>query len=122
MTTSNRLILYGFGFFIGLIVLLFIWDKKDAQFNYTPQARVKRSLLSKNEIRQSVSKEKFTNDSIVRFLIEHGKVVFSKSITNRDSCNLYHIKYKSEAFIEIENCPSYIHLTESNGLQIFRLD
>lgn len=89
---------------MGLIILVFIWKQKDAQFHYGPQARVKTSLLSKSIIEYQNNTNGFYNDSLIRHMISNGKVVFSKSITNRDSCNLYHIDYQKNQSIEIENC------------------
>ncbi|MCY4160730.1 MAG: hypothetical protein OXE77_02580 [Flavobacteriaceae bacterium] len=104
MSFSNRLTLYGFGFLMGLIILFFIWRQKEAQFHYGPQARVKASLLSQPIVEYQTIPNESYNDSLIRHMISVGKVVFSKSITNRDSCNLYHIDYQKKQFIEVENC------------------
>ena len=108
MNFSNRVTLFGFGFLMGLIILIFIWRQKEAQFNYGPQARVKTSLLSKPKIEYHTNPNEKFSDSLIRHMIHDGKVVFSKSITNRDSCNRYHIEYQNTKFLDIENCTDCI--------------
>lgn len=112
---SRRLSLFGFGFLIGIILLTFFYRKKNTEFNYSPQARVKSSLLSKSEIRYETSYlENIFTDSLVKDIIELGKVDFKKSQTNRDECNIYHITYQIQNFIEIENCADYIRLLSTS--------
>ncbi len=108
MIFFNRISLFGLGFFLGLMILMFIWGQKGAQFNYGPQARVKNSLLSKTKIEYQTSSNNRLADCIVRQMINDGKVIFSESITNRDSCNLYHIEYQKKTYLELENCKDQI--------------
>ncbi|MCY4215441.1 MAG: hypothetical protein OXC92_00460 [Flavobacteriaceae bacterium] len=115
MNFLNRFTLYAFGFLMGLIILVFIWKQKDAQFHYGPQARVKTSLLSKSLIEFQTKPNQMVSDSLIRRVINNGKVVFSKSITNRDSCNLYRIEYQEIQFLDIENCKHRIVIRKIEG-------
>lgn len=111
----RRISLFGFGFLIGIVLLAFFYRQKNTEFNYGPQARVKNSLLSKSEIRyESPNLEDIFTDSIVKDIIESGKVNFKKSQTNTDECSVYHITYQIQNFIEIENCEDYIRLISSS--------
>lgn len=117
MTLSliRRISLFGFGFLIGIVLIAFFYLKKNTEFNYGPQARVKSSLLSKSEIRyESPNLENIFTDSLVKGIIESGKVNFKKSQTNTDECNVYYITYQIQNFIEIENCEDYIRLISSS--------
>ena len=48
MKLSNRLIYFLGGFLIGILILTFIWDKKNTKFPYLPEARVLNDINNKN--------------------------------------------------------------------------
>lgn len=113
MTFKNRLLLYGFGFIVGSIIVYFIWTKKDATFDYLPEARVLKNIQTKElhaSIPAKISFVGFRIDSTaLSTLISKGKVDFSKSETKTEPCKTYWISthYNNQKLaLIIENCDS----------------
>lgn len=113
MKFTQRLAYYLSGFAIGLIILMFFLNGKDASCDYGPNARTIKNISSKsikysNET-SNFAKKNSLDSTIISNLIAYGKVNFSKSNTQLDSCKIYHIdnsyKEKDMAVI-IENCDS----------------
>ena len=123
MKFTQRLGYYLSGFAIGLVILMFFLNGKDASCDYGPNARTTKNISSK-EILMSEAALSFikTNnlDSItIKNLIKFGSVDFSKSKTKLDSCNIYHLdnSYKNrEVELLIKNCDSLATLLEINYL------
>jgi hypothetical protein len=118
MKFINRLGYYLGGFAIGLIILAFILSGKNASCDYGPNARTVKNIGSKKLIYTDVTRKSLLNaaiDSItVKNLIKFGEVDFTKSRTNEDSCNSYHIdNYYKDQKVEllILNCENEAILT-----------
>ena len=111
MKLSNRLIYFIGGFLIGILILTFIWDKKNTKFPYLPDARVLNDVNSKNvhysqKLHSAFAKNIITANQ-VQDILKNGDVNFSKSNTKLDSCNVYviekNIKTKNYS-VSLENC------------------
>ena len=113
MNLKKRFFLYGFGFAVGALVVLFIWNKKEASFDYMPDARVLKNIQSKT-IKTSIPSKLFLigyqiDDLTLVNLIKNGDIDFKKSNTNTKPCKTYWINtsFKSEKLsLLIENCDS----------------
>lgn len=113
MNINKRFFLYGFGFAIGMLAVLFIWNKKGASFDYMPEARVLKNIQTKT-IKTAIPVKLFLighqiDELTLTNLIKEGSVNFKKSNTNTEPCKTYYIntsfKDKKLALI-IENCDS----------------
>lgn len=113
MKFTQRLAYYLSGFAIGLIILMFFLNGKEASCDYGPNARTVKNISSKTihystEVSNFVT-NRFIDSSTVVNLIRYGNVDFSKSNTELDSCKIYHIDnvYKEKAIeLSVENCDS----------------
>lgn len=113
MKFTQRLAYYLSGFAIGLIILMFFLNGKDASCDYGPNARTVKNINSKSiiysEEASTFIKENTLDSTIISHLIKYGNVDFSKSDRSLDSCKVYHIDntYKERAIaLTIENCDS----------------
>ena len=113
MNLGQRLFYYLGGFFIGLILLFFFLGGKNTSCDYGPNSRVLKNIKIKERKYSDVALQSLNtyhmDTSDISFILNTGEVNFSKSITDRDSCNLYYISgNKKEELIEllIENCDS----------------
>lgn len=121
MKFVHRLGYYLGGFAIGLIILMFFLNGKDASCDYGPNARTVKNISSK-PLSYSVNANTFVNnyklDSLtITNLIKYGSVDFSKSDTKKDSCRVYHIEnsYKErELTLKVKNCDSLATLLDIN--------
>ncbi len=113
MKFTQRLAYYLTGFAIGLIILMFFLNGKDASCDYGPNARTVKNISTKaiiysNEASSFIMENEL--DSTVSInLIKYGSVDFSKSKTTLDSCKVYHIDntYKErDIALTVENCDS----------------
>ena len=123
MKFTHRLGYYLGGFGIGLIILMFFLNGKDASCDYGPNARTVKNISSKPIIySQEASKFVRINalDSItIMNLIKYGNVDFSRSETKTDSCNTYYIEnsYKEQAMmLSVKNCDSLATLQQISFL------
>lgn len=113
MKLLYRLGYYLAGFSVGLIFLAFIFSGKKTSCNYGPSARVKDNLLQKEILLGPEVRKRFPalTDSTIRTYINRGKLNFSKSKTQLDSCRIYHIELQEEqAFIEVANCKRQVEV------------
>ena len=111
MKLRQRLLFYIGGFCLGLIILYFILDRKNASFDYLPNARVLKELRSK---KRTITPETLLNlenngfdTSDVSQVLTNGKVLFSESNTTLDSCKIYVIQenLKDKVLkLYVENC------------------
>ena len=107
------------GFGIGLILLMFFLNGKDASCDYGPNARTTKNISSKPihySEKASLFISKHLIDSTAIFnLTRLGNVDFSRSKTKLDSCKIYLIEniYK-ERDIELmfKNCDSIATLLD----------
>ena len=80
MNFNKRLRLYMFGFIFGCLFVLFIYNRKDSEFNYLPNDRVIGDFKKKNIYFDTMK------------LLSNSKVIFSKSIINKNDCNNYFLE------------------------------
>ena len=121
MKLSNRLVYYFAGFSIGILFVVFIWDKKGTTFDYFSNARVLKNIKGKNvhysnELHSAFSKNKITA-SIVLNIIKDGDVNFSKSNTKLDSCKIYVIEREIDKInysVKLENCTNEVKVLTYN--------
>ncbi|WP_179345054.1 hypothetical protein [Winogradskyella ursingii] len=119
MKFIHRLGFYLGGFAIGLIILMFFLNGKDASCDYGPNARTVKNITSK-PIAYSSNAEEFINlqnlDTLtISNLVKYGRVDFSKSNTEPDTCKVYHIDntYKDRDLeLSIKNCDSLATLLD----------
>lgn len=113
MKFTQRLAYYLSGFAIGLIILMFFLNGKNASCDYGPNARTVKNISSKpiicsNDVSNFITINAIDSTTVVN-LIKFGTVDFSKSKTNLDSCKVYYIDniYKDkEILLHVENCDS----------------
>ncbi|MDP2088375.1 MAG: DUF4258 domain-containing protein [Flavobacteriaceae bacterium] len=113
MDLKKRFFLYGFGFAIGALVVLFIWNKKDASFDYMPDARVLKNIQSKtvktsNSAYLILIAHQIDSLSLSN-MIKNGDVDFKKSNTETKPCKTYWINtsFNEEKWsLIIQNCDS----------------
>ncbi|MDO1500517.1 hypothetical protein Q2T40_10290 [Winogradskyella maritima] len=113
MKFIHRLGYYLGGFAIGLIILMFFLNGKDASCDYGPNARTTKNIASKtlkySEDVAITMNNRDIDTIIAKQLIRYGDVDFSESETERDSCKVYHIEnsYKDiPVILKVENCDS----------------
>lgn len=113
MKFIHRLGFYMGGFALGLVILMFFLNGKDASCDYGPNARTVKNISSK-PISYSVDASRFVTDhtldsTTIVNLVKYGSVNFSKSKTELDSCKVYHIEnsYKERLMeLKVQNCDS----------------
>lgn len=121
MKFAHRLGYYLGGFAIGLIILAFFLNGKDASCDYGPNARTTKNISSKpitysEKVKSFVNENKIDSTTIVN-LVKYGNVDFSKSNTKADSCKTYVIEnsYKQQDMtLTIKNCDSIAKLIKIN--------
>ena len=98
MSFLKRLYFFLFGLSIGIMILIFVINKKDTRFNYSPNKRVLNDIYKKNWVfsnqNNAFSKDKFLSEFDVNF---------SKSNTKIDTCKVYYIESKKLEF-SVQNC------------------
>ncbi|MAT89453.1 MAG: hypothetical protein CMC35_02070 [Flavobacteriaceae bacterium] len=119
MKLVHRIAYYMGGFSIGLILLFFFLGGKRASCDYGPNARVLKNIRSKPRVfTESALRDAKTiqiDTSFIKQVLQDGDVLFSESITDLDSCNIYKINDKKNLskhiiFI-IENCKDTSYIT-----------
>ena len=119
MELKRRFALFGFGFAIGIILLLFFLNGKNASCNFFPNERVLDMLRNKqqvysDEVLQIMSDKKIDSTSINNIL-NKGDVDFSKSKTRQEPCRYYWIDgyiHKKEAAIYVQNCDTLVTIEQ----------
>ena len=76
-----------FGFIFGCLFVLFIYNRKDSEFNYLPNDRVIGDFKKKN-----IYFDNSFYDVDTMKLLSNSKVIFSKSIINKNDCNDYFLE------------------------------
>ena len=125
MKFVHRLGYYLGGFAIGLLLLMFFLNGKDASCDYSPNARTVKNISSKtiqySDKASIFIKEQALDSTTIINLVKFGSVDFSKSETKLDSCKVYHIdnSYKErEMELRIKNCDSLATLLDINYINI----
>ena len=111
MKFIHRLGFYLGGFAIGLIILLFFLNGKDASCDYGPNARTVKNISSKKiAYSKNAATELYDrsiDSTIVKQLIQFGDVNFSESNTKAEPCKVYQIEntYKErDVIMRVKNC------------------
>ncbi len=116
MTFKQRLPYYLFGFLIGIIVVLFIWNKKGTEFNYGPNARVLKNIRTKTQvfsidIANSLASKQIDTSTISEIL-KNGNVDMWNKV-KVDTCTIYTISGKKELknmVVTVKNCDSIVFI------------
>jgi hypothetical protein len=119
MKFIHRLGFYLGGFAIGLVLLMFFLNGKDASCDYGPNARTVKNISSKpmsysEKASLFINNNTLDSTTIVN-LVKYGSVDFSKSETELDSCKVYHIdnSYKERDMeLKVKNCDSVATLLD----------
>ena len=115
MELKRRFAFFGFGFFLGIVALMFFLNGKEASCNYLPNARMLEILRNKhrtytNDVIRTMAEENIDSTEIALFL-SHGDIDFSKSKPRQEPCRYYwidgFIKEKASA-IYVENCDTLV--------------
>ena len=121
MKLIHRLGYYGLGLFFGIVILIFFLGGKKASCDYSPNARVLKNIKTKERNFSEKSllsfQENDLDTSLVSDILENGDVDFQKSLTDKDSCNIYYISGKKEnqlVELEVENCDSLATIMDVN--------
>ena len=125
MKFVHRLGYYLGGFAIGLLLLMFFLNGKDASCDYSPNARTVKNISSKtiqySDKASIFIKEQALDSTTIINLVKFGSVDFSKSETKLDSCKVYYIEnsFKDrELELKIKNCESLATLLDINYINI----
>jgi hypothetical protein len=103
MTFKQRLPYFLGGLTIGIIIVVFIWDKKGTEFNYGPNSRVLKNLRTKELVyakkAQSVLNTSKIDSSNIVQILKNGNVDLGNKI-KLDSC---FYKYSIQGKKELKN-------------------
>jgi len=113
MTFFKRLGFYGFGFILGIILLMFFLNEKNAGCDYLPNARILKLIREKplnysDAAINSMQNLNINSIAIKKILID-GDIDFSKSKTHIKPCRYYLINgsiKKKEVSLYFESCDS----------------
>ncbi len=96
MNLLKRFAFYFGGFAIGLIILFFIWDKKNSTFDYGPNSRTLKNIRLKERVftekSLNVLQQHQLDTSAISHILIKGDVLFKESNTKLDSCKIYLIE------------------------------
>ena len=105
MKFYQRFAYYFIGFTIGMFVVALVWNRKDVQFIYLPNARVLSNISSKPMFYDSLVikqfNEKWVDTSDIRNTLIYGDVDFSKSNSKEKGGKLYTIYGKTKQNLDI---------------------
>lgn len=112
MTFKQRLPYFLFGLIIGIIVVVFILNKKETEFTYGPNARVLKNIRIKKRIFSKEAKEllltKRVDTTNVSNILKNGSADMWNKI-KKDTCTQYTITGKDKLkniSLVIDNCDS----------------
>jgi len=124
MKFIQRLGYYLGGFALGLVLLMFFLNGKDASCDYGPNARTVKNISSKpihySNIASQFVNENALESTTVSNLVKFGSVDFSKSKSKIDSCKVYYIEnsYKERnMLLKVKNCDSLATLIDISYLR-----
>lgn len=112
MTFKKRLPYYLMGFFIGIGIVFFVFERKNTTFDYGPNARVLKNIRSK-KIEYSTQVISLLNSNVldtttVIQILKNGNVDLWNKI-RRDTCITYQIKGQknlNNIRLTVNNCDS----------------
>lgn len=117
MSLTKRLLTFGIGFFIGVMLLIFFWNKKNVSFNYGPDARVISQILKKEKQTIAPEIQDFLNVNHIdstkfRKMIKQADIDFSKSHQHKKPCRefLMETEYEQQLLeIQVKLCDSLVN-------------
>jgi len=112
---SRRFTLFGFGFILGIILLLFFLNGKNASCNFFPNERMLEILRNKHrvysgDVLQIMATKNIDSSEIIDLLYK-GDIDFSKSKTRQEPCRYYWIDgfiQEKETSIYVQNCDTLV--------------
>ena len=104
---------------MGLVILLFFFSGKKTSCAYGPSARVLKNMSSKkirydDGVKLHAAVLQIDSFSIYNAL-RNGKVLFSDSNTQLDSCKVYTIEAR-DLKLKVENCHQLVKILELNRI------
>ena len=122
MGLTKRLLTFGIGFFIGVMLLIFFWNKKDVSFNYGPDARVISQILKKDkQILERDVKDflqvRDIDSSRFQEIIKNADIDFSKSKQHKKPCREFFLEsdYKGKPIeFHVQLCDSLVRYYRIN--------
>lgn len=112
---KKRLAFYGFGFTLGMILLLFFLNGKRASCNFFPNERVLELLRNKHRTYSEDVLQIMLDNSIdsvqVDSILVFGDVDFSKSKVHQEPCRYYWVDgtiHQGATSLYIKNCDTII--------------
>ena len=112
MKLFKRFVFYGIGLLIGSIFVYFIWEKKNVQFDYGPNARVLKNIRIKTQMYSSEVLNKLSSTNLdsatISQILKNGNVDIWDKI-ELDSCIQYNIKGRDSLkniTLTVLNCDS----------------
>jgi hypothetical protein len=108
MTFKQRLPYFLGGLTLGLIIVVFIWNKKETTFDYGPNARVLKNIRIKERVFSSEALQTMQTKNIDTALISTILTKGNADMWNKlkiDSCTRYEISYKN-ILLTVKNCES----------------
>ena len=125
MSLTKRLLTFGIGFIIGVIILMFFWNKKDVSFNYGPDARVISQIIkTKDQIIAPEVNEflevRAIDSSRFRDIIKEADVDFSKSKQHQEPCRAFYLTsvYQQEKLaFRVKLCDSLVRFNNIQKIQ-----
>ena len=119
MNLAQRLFYYLGGFAIGLILLFFFLGGKNTSCDYSPNDRVLKNIRIKKRLfsdqAKAYMKQNLIDTADISDILISGKVDFSKSNTNLDSCRIYFIEgsvRENNISLYVKNCDSIATINE----------
>ncbi|WP_178985262.1 hypothetical protein [Winogradskyella helgolandensis] len=121
MKFIHRFAYYLGGFVIGLMLLMFFLNGKNASCDYGPNARTVKNISSKpfqySDKASRFITEHSMDSTVVINLVKFGNVNFSESKKEIDSCKIYLIEnsYKEQNLeLMVKNCDKLATILEIN--------
>ncbi len=111
----RRFTLFGFGFIIGIMLLLFFLNGKNASCDFFPNERMLKILRNKHRVYSEDVLQLMTTNKIdstaIEFLLNNGDIDFSKSKVRQEPCRYYWIDgiiHEKESSIYVQNCDTVV--------------
>lgn len=112
MTFKQRLPYFLVGLTLGIIAVFFVFDKKEATFDYGPNARVLKNISIKNHVyseavKTAILAKQIDTAQISKILKKGNADIWNKIKT--DTCIQYNIKGRRELkniTLTVKNCDS----------------
>ncbi|MFK5891554.1 MAG: hypothetical protein QM486_12565 [Flavobacteriaceae bacterium] len=111
MNLTKRFGLYGIGFFMGIALLVFFFNGKNAGCEYFPNARILKLIRNKplhfSKDSQNAMKTLNIDTLSINKILLDGEIDFSKSKTHLKPCRFYWIEgvaNNKEVVLYLKNC------------------